>query len=252
MPSILIVEDETNLAEGLRFNLELEGYQPSVVHDGESALRTALSPGTHFDAIILDIMLPGIDGFEVASSLRRSGCFSPILMLTARSRPEDILKGFEAGADDYIPKPFNLSILLARLHGLLRRREWLLREHPASEPANPEIFSFAGKTIDFNSLAIRVGEQVIQLTLKEAELLRFLVRHEGESIPRKTLLEEVWGLREDTDTRAIDNFIVRLRRYIEEDSSHPKHLLTVRGIGYRFVAEPVAGNPGKGNYRYKI
>jgi two-component system, OmpR family, alkaline phosphatase synthesis response regulator PhoP len=245
MTSILIVEDEPNLAEGLRFNLELEDYQTSVALDGESALRLVLSPGQQFDAIILDIMLPGIDGFEVASSMRSAGCFVPILMLTARSSPEDILRGFEAGADDYLPKPFDLSILIARLRGLLRRREWFRREEairedaPTSPPStDPRTFSFAGKTIDFNTLEIHANGQSTHLTLKEAELLRYLIIHEGERVSRKALLEEVWGLREDTDTRAIDNFVVRLRRYVEDDSANPKHLLTVRGIGYKFIAEP--------------
>lgn len=249
MTSILIVEDEPNLAEGLRFNLELEDYQTSIAYDGETALRTILSADQQFDAIILDIMLPGIDGFEVATSLRAAGCFVPILMLTARSSPEDILKGFDAGADDYLPKPFDLSILIARLRGLLRRREWFRREEAIREDAPdtqtsavPRIFSFAGKTIDFNTLEIQARGERIQLTLKEAELLRYLISHEGEPVSRKALLEEVWGLREDTDTRAIDNFVVRLRRYVEDDSSSPKHLLTVRGIGYKFIAEPKTTN----------
>lgn len=237
MPSILIIEDEPTLAEGLRFNLELEGHETSVALDGETGLRLALAPDRHFAAVILDVMLPGIDGFEVATALRARGCFIPILMLTARSQPEDILKGFEAGADDYLPKPFDLSILLARLRGLLRRQEWLRREQPAPS-AVPQLYSFAGRTIDFNNLEIQLRGAKTSLTLKEAELLRYLIQHEGESVSRKALLEEVWGLREDTDTRAVDNFVVRLRRYIEDDSSNPQHLLTVRGIGYRFVAEP--------------
>ena len=237
MPSILIVEDENHLAEGLRFNLELEGYDTGIAPDGETALNLLLSPAARFDAVVLDVMLPGIDGFEVAASLRQSGQFVPILMLTARNRPEDILKGFEAGADDYLPKPFDLTILIARLRGLLRRREWFQREQ--ATPATPNHhFHFAGKTIDFNGLELRARHESIRLTLMEADLLRFFIQHEGEAVSRKAILEDVWGLREDTDTRAIDNFIVRLRRYIEDDPSAPKHLLTVRGVGYRFVAEP--------------
>lgn len=237
MPSILIIEDEPTLAEGLRFNLELEGYETSVALDGETGLRLALASGHHFAAVILDVMLPGIDGFEVATTLRARGCFIPILMLTARSQPEDILKGFEAGADDYLPKPFDLSILLARLRGLLRRHEWLRREQQTPGTV-PQVYTFSGRTIDFNNLEIQLRGTKTSLTLKEAELLRYLIQHEGENVSRKALLEEVWGLREDTDTRAVDNFVVRLRRYIEDDSSNPLHLLTVRGIGYRFVAEP--------------
>ncbi len=238
MTSILIIEDEPILAEGLRFNLELEGYETQVALDGETGLRLALAADQHFEVVILDVMLPGIDGFEVATTLRARGCFIPILMLTARSQPEDILRGFEAGADDYLPKPFELSILLARLRGLLRRREWLRREQSVPSGPVPQLYRFADRTIDFTNLEIHVRGEKISLTLKEAELLRYLIQHQGENVSRKALLEEVWGLREDTDTRAVDNFVVRLRRYLEDDSSNPQHLLTVRGIGYRFVAEP--------------
>jgi DNA-binding response OmpR family regulator len=207
-----------------------------------------LSDPQSVDLIVLDVMLPGIDGFAVASELRRVGIYVPILMLTARNRPEDVLRGFEMGADDYLPKPFELSILLARVNGLLRRRDWL-RRPPATGPgaadASPTVrpadtFSFAGKSIDFDQLELRAGTRRVPLTLMEASLLRYLVQHEGRPVSRKTILENVWGLHEDTDTRAIDNFIVRLRRYIEEEPAQPKHLLTVRGVGYRFVAEPTA------------
>ncbi len=230
MTTILIVEDEPHLADGLRFNLEMEGYQTTIAHDGESALAAVTSGGRQYDAVILDVMLPGIDGFEVAARLRRSGDYTPILMLTARSRPEDVLRGFEAGADDYLPKPFELSILLARLNGLLRRRQWMMRE------LQPEQYQFSERTIDFRNLELRTHNQTIRLTQMEGELLRYLIRHEGETVSRKSILENVWGMREDTDTRAIDNFIVRLRKYIEDEPSSPSHLLTVRGVGYRFVA----------------
>jgi DNA-binding response OmpR family regulator len=164
-------------------------------------------------------------------------------MLTARSRPEDVLQGFAAGADDYLPKPFELPILLARLQGLLRRREWMREVHepqPVTE-SNPEeysVFTFSGRTIDFGKLELLVNGTTIRLTLMESELLRHLVGKQGQVVSRKSILEEVWGLHEDTDTRAVDNFIVRLRRYIEDDPSKPKHLLTVRGVGYRFVVNP--------------
>jgi DNA-binding response OmpR family regulator len=246
MSVVLIVEDEQHLADGLKFNLEAEGYKVETVADGESALELLALAPKRFDAIVLDVMLPGKDGFEVALELREAGQYVPILMLTARSRPEDVLRGFEAGADDYVPKPFELTILLARLHGLLRRREWFRLSPPPSEHpaqiARPEIYSFSGKTIDFSKLELRTDGRIVQLTLMEAELLRYLIKHEGKAVSRQSLLEDVWGLREDTDTRAIDNFIVRLRRYIEDDPSSPSHLLTVRGVGYRFVAEPVWGD----------
>lgn len=236
MNSILIVEDELHLAEGLRFNLEAEGYQVVVVNDGEEALDKLIRSRERFDAVVLDVMLPGVDGFFVASEVRRAENFVPILMLTARNRPEYVLRGFESGADDYLAKPFELAILIARLRGLLRRSSWAKRDR--NPQTNPDNFSFSGKTIDFSSLELRVGERVVRLTLMEADLLRYLIQREGQPVARKAILEEVWNLHEDTDTRAIDNFIVRLRKYIEDDPAKPKHLLTVRGVGYRFVITP--------------
>ncbi len=236
---ILIVEDEQHIAEGLRFNLEAEGYPVKVVDTGEAALDLLLpSPSGEaqepFDLIVLDVMLPGKDGFEVAAELRKAHQFVPTLMLTARGRPEDVLKGFEAGADDYLPKPFELEILIARIRGLLRRKQWLTAEAPS--PAPSDAFYFGDKSIHFDLLELDVRGEKFPLTLMEANILRYLVKHEGKTVSRKAMLEEVWGLQGDTDTRAIDNFVVRLRRYIEDDPAHPRHLLTVRGIGYRFQA----------------
>lgn len=253
MSRVLVVEDEAHLAQGLRFNLEAEGHAVTIEADGEAVLQRLLGDKEDFDVIVLDVMLPGKDGFQVASELREARVYAPILMLTARTRPEDVLKGFASGADDYLPKPFELAILLARLQGLLRRTEWMRHAHvtssrePAEKPrTHPEsgtitdygVFSFDGKTIDFGALQLQANGNTIHLTLMEAELLRHLIRNDGRVVPRKAILEDVWGLREDTDTRAIDNFVVRLRRYIEDDPAKPRHLLTVRGIGYRFVAEP--------------
>jgi len=237
MSRVLIVEDEQHLADGLRFNLEAEGYEVEVADTGEGALALLIATPAAFDLVVLDVMLPGKDGFAVASELRQANQFVPILMLTARGRPEDVLRGFSAGADDYLPKPFELTILLARIRGLLRRREWLQR--PAQE-SNQSVFVVDGKTIDLNSLELRMGDQALRLTLMEAKLLRYLLEHEGQTVSRKTILQDVWGLHEDTDTRAIDNFIVRLRRYLEKEPSRPRHLLTVRGVGYRFVSESEA------------
>lgn len=238
MSTVLIVEDEKHLADGLRFNLEAESYEVEIAADGETALKLLIGQSKRFDAVVLDVMLPGKDGFEVATELRQAGQFIPILMLTARSRPEDVLKGFEAGADDYLPKPFELAILIARLRGLLRRREWF---HLSQEKnKNDDVFNFSGKTIDFTDLELRAGTRVEKLTLMEADLLRFLIRHEGKAVSRRNILEEVWNLHEDTDTRAIDNFIARLRKLVEDEPSNPRHLLTVRGVGYRFVANQEA------------
>lgn len=253
MSDVLVVEDEQHLADGLRFNLEAEGYTVRTVSDGEAALALLLDERERYDAIVLDVMLPGKDGFTVAAELRAAGQFVPVLMLTARGRPEDVLRGFEAGADDYLPKPFDLSVLLARLNGLLRRREWFHRDQtppaPAASPvakaedsspateAETEEFRFDGRVIDFGNLELRTAQQTIRLTLMEAQLLRYLINRVGKVVSRKALLEDVWGLNEDTDTRAIDNFIVRLRKYLEDDPAKPVHLLTVRGVGYRFVGE---------------
>ena len=254
MSRILVVEDEAHIAGGLRFNLEAEGHAVQLVGDGESAVDRLIKEKEQFDAVVLDVMLPGMDGFSVVSALRKSRNYVPVLMLTARGRPEDVLKGFASGADDYLPKPFELPIFLARLQGLLRRTEWLRgsgdspkrkgrsaapEEHapPAPAAADESLYSFNGKTIDFGNLELRTKSATIQLTLMEAKLLRHLIRNNGRTVSRKSILEDVWGLREDTDTRAIDNFIVRLRRYLEDNPAKPRHLLTVRGIGYRFIAK---------------
>lgn len=258
MSAVLIVEDEKHLADGLRFNLEAEGYEVETVGDGEAALALLSEKRARFDVVVLDVMLPGKDGFTVVAEMRQTGLFAPVLMLTARGRPEDVLRGFEAGADDYLPKPFELTVLIARINGLLRRRQWFNLDQEsaqaagAGEPkssveesapsdesyAGQDLFVFGGKTIDFEALELRTQEgQVVRLTLMEAEVLRYLLRHEGRVVSRKALLEDVWGLHEDTDTRAIDNFIVRLRKYLEEEPTKPRHLQTVRGVGYRFVAQ---------------
>jgi DNA-binding response OmpR family regulator len=260
MSRVLVVEDEAHLADGLRFNLQAEGHAVEVAADGETALDRLVEKKERFDVVVLDVMLPGKSGFDVAALLREKKNYVPILMLTARGRAEDVLQGFASGADDYLPKPFELAILIARLESLLRRSVWMkdtdvaetdsgaedsvaereiaLPQRTGEEEAGRDVFSFGGKSIDFAELELRTLGNTIHLTVMEAELLRYLVRSEGRVVSRKAILEDVWGLHEDTDTRAIDNFVVRLRRYIEEDPSHPKHLQTVRGVGYRFVAEP--------------
>lgn len=232
MSRILIVEDEQHLADGLRFNLEAEGHDATIARDGEAALTFLLTDKQPVDIVILDVMLPGQDGFAVARELRAAGQFVPILMLTARTRPDDVLKGFEAGADDYLPKPFELAILLARVNGLLRRHRWNEQD---SAPNTADVFTFAGRTLDFSAMQIRVGDKAYQLTQMECDLLRYLVRNAGQPVSRGAILENVWDLHEETDTRAIDNFIVRLRKYLEDRPAVPKFLLTVRGVGYKFV-----------------
>jgi DNA-binding response OmpR family regulator len=234
---ILIVEDEAHLAEGLQFNLQAEGHEVSVAGDGDAALEV-LKIGA-FDAVVLDVMLPGRDGFEVSTTLRAAGNYVPVLMLTARGRSEDVVKGFAAGADDYLAKPFDLTVLLARLNALLRRMSWPhIAEKQEHEPEDLAEFAFDGRRIDFEALELHAPERTVRLTLMEADLLRHMVRNRERIVSRRELLEQVWHVREDTDTRAIDNFIVRLRRYIEEDPAAPRYLQTVRGVGYRFMPNP--------------
>ena len=234
MSRVLVVDDEQHIAEGVRFNLQADGHDVVVADTGERALELLLDTPSPFDVVVLDVMLPGKDGFAVAAELRAAGQYVPILMLTARGRPEDVLRGFEAGADDYLPKPFELGILLARVGGLLRRRRWNERDAPAAAEAVGDTFTFAGRTLDFNAMEIRARGGTHRLTQMECELLRYLVTHPGQVISRGTLLEKVWGVHENTDTRAIDNFVVRLRRYLEDRPSVPQFLLTVRGVGYKF------------------
>jgi len=244
MSRILVVEDEHHLAAGLRFNLEADDHEVDLTDNGEDALRRLTGEPRRYDLVVLDVMLPGIDGFAVTAELRRLGLYVPVLILTARGGSEDVLAGFGAGADDYLTKPFELPIFLSRVRGLLRRHEWFrLDAARTAEQASPvpefgSAFAFGDKVIDFEHLEVRVGERRMPLTLMEASLLRYLVENEGKPVARKTILDRVWNVHEDTDTRAIDNFVVRLRRYVEDEPSRPRHLQTVRGVGYRFVAQP--------------
>ena len=243
-PLIAVVEDEEHLAQGLIFNLEAEGYRTHHETDGGAALRWLLSTPGPPAAVLLDVMLPGQDGFTIVRKLREAGRFVPVLLLTARGRTEDVVEGFAAGADDYLAKPFDLNILMARLSSLLRRVHWAAHADaaPAEVPVSAEpqqpVFTLGDRTIDLDALEIRGAGETVHLTVMEADLLRYLLEHPGKIVARKELLENVWRVHEDTDTRAIDNFLVRLRRYLEPDPAHPVHFLTVRGVGYRFVAAP--------------
>jgi DNA-binding response OmpR family regulator len=250
---IALIEDEEHLAQGLLFNLQAEGYRTHHDSDGDAALAwllAATAPGSPEapSIIVLDCMLPGADGFAITRALRDAGRYTPVMMLTARSRPEDILEGLEAGADDYLPKPFDLSILLVRIKSLLRRTAWASARAGAAAPVavaessesapQPDTYIFSGRTIRFDALELIALGRTTHLTVMEADLLRYLTDREGQIISRADILEQVWRVHADTDTRAIDNFIVRLRRYIEDDPTQPRHLTTVRGVGYRFVANP--------------
>jgi DNA-binding response OmpR family regulator len=238
-PLIVLVEDEEHLVQGLLFNLQAEGYRTHHESDGDSALAWLLSPHEPVAAILLDCMLPGADGFTIVRALREAQIYTPVLMLTARSRPEEVLEGIERGADDYLAKPFDLNILLVRLKSLLRRTAWQNAATPETSNTSPSQnaeYSFNHRTIRFDALELIAPNRTTHLTLMEADLLRYFTQREGQIVSRKDILEDVWRVHEDTDTRAIDNFIVRLRRYIEDDPAAPNHLLTVRGVGYRFLA----------------
>lgn len=232
MPHILVVEDEEHIAQALQYNLEAEGHAVEVVADGRSAADRLESPEPAFDLVILDLMLPRMTGFEVARRARAAGNLVPILILTAKDATPDLVRGLEEGADDYLTKPFQLDELLARIRGLLRRRRWDGVSEPADAPRSVDI---GESTVRFDRFELDTPGGTLTLTIREAGLLRALLDREGEAVTRGELLEEVWGLRPDTRTRVVDNFIVRLRRYLEPDPSKPKHIVSVRGHGYRLL-----------------
>ncbi|HVR69374.1 MAG TPA: response regulator transcription factor [Vicinamibacteria bacterium] len=233
MPArILLVEDEVHLARGIQFNLELEGYDVEMVGDGAQALGRLLGSAPAYDLVILDVMLPGMDGFAVASRMREAGAYTPVLMLTAKSLTGDVVEGLEAGADDYLAKPFDLPVLLARVKGLLRRRDWA-----RGESEGPESATIGSARVDFRTFELSAADRTVRLTLLEAMLLKLLVQNAGRVVSKGEILEKVWNVDADTETRAVDNFIVRLRRYLEPNPRFPRYLHTVRGAGYRLLLE---------------
>ena len=227
---ILIVEDEVHLASGIKYNLEAEGFRVTAVEDGPSALRVVEK--STIDLVILDIMLPGMSGYAVCESLRDGGYNMPILILSARTLPEDRAKGFDVGADQYMMKPFDLDEFISRVRGLLRLQSRRTKNEPESTPA---VCQFADATIDFNTYDVTVRGEPVRLTQLEMRLLRYFVENEGRVIPRYELLENVWEMQGTINTRAPDQFIRRLRKIFEPDPSQPRHFLTIRDAGYRFL-----------------
>ncbi len=224
---LLLVEDEPHIAQGLIFNLEEEGYHVHHVENGEEAL--AILATSDFALLILDLMLPGIDGLEVCRSLRSKGNRIPILMLTARSGEQDRIAGLSEGADDYLPKPFNLKEFLLRVSALLRRSAW----QPGEKQFN--VYEFGNNRIQWESHQADTPHGTFELTDLEIKMLKLFFRNEGKVLSRGEILEQVWGVSPKTETRTLDNFIVRLRKYFEDNPAHPRFFLTVRGRGYRFV-----------------
>jgi DNA-binding response OmpR family regulator len=237
MPRVLLVEDEDHLAAGIRFNLEIEGYEVETICDGRRAVERvapeeAPAGEGDVDLVIMDVMLPGLDGFQIVERMRKAGNFTPVLMLTAKGLPEDVVQGLEVGADDYLPKPFDLPVLLARVKGLIRRRDWARGAGGEREGAR-----VGEAEVDFRNFEIQRGGETVRLTLLEAMLLKLLVQRRGEVVTKGEILEKVWNLSPDTETRAVDNFVVRLRRHLEPDPRAPRLIQTVRGVGYRLAPE---------------
>jgi len=224
---ILLVEDEESLAKGLEYNLGEEGYRVEWVTDGRQALERIGS--NEYDLVILDIMLPYVDGFTVAREIRKTLPQLPVLMLTARGGIQDRVEGLEAGADDYVSKPFHLQELLLRVRGMLRRKNW----YKASVEEMP-VYRFGGNEIRFTNFMALAGTQEIQLTLYEAMLMKYLIERKGSAVSRQELLANVWNTDPELETRTVDNFIARLRKYFEADPGNPRHIKSVRGVGYIF------------------
>jgi two-component system OmpR family response regulator len=231
---LLVVEDEDHLAAGLKLNLELEGYSVEVAANAREAGERLLDPAG-YDAIVLDVMLPDINGFELCEKLRSSGNFVPVIMLTARSSPDDRVRGLEAGADDYMVKPFELEELLARVRSLLRRRRW---EQDAGQHSSAAMLTFGMARVNFDTHEVLIDGEPAQLTQLELDLLRYFARNPGRVLSRDELLERVWKLRNYSNTRTVDNFISRLRRRFEVNASAPVHFVSVRGAGYKFLPDP--------------
>ena len=237
MKHILVVEDEAHLANGIKVNLEAEGYRVSTAGDGPGALRFIQQHGHGIDLVVLDIMLPGMSGYAVCEALRAADHIMPVLILSARTLAEDRIRGFDVGADQYLMKPFDLDEFLSRIKTLLALYGRRVHRVPLDAPAIA-CYRFGNVEIDFDKHEVSVAGGPVRMTQLELKVLRYFVENEGRIIPRRELLENVWDLPGNLNTRAPDQFIRRLRKVLEPDPAHPRHFLTLRDTGYRFVAEP--------------
>ena len=239
MPHILLVEDESHLAIGIRYNLTSEGFTVTAVADGREALEVLGRNDPEVDLVILDLMLPGMSGYTVCETLRSRGSLVPVVMLTARTLVEDRIRGFDAGADVYLQKPFDLDELLSVIRSLLSRRG-----NGGDAPARAEnSFSFGRVRVNFDTWEVQCHDKPVRLTALEMKLLRYLIEHEGVVVSRAELLKNVWGMERAPATRTVDTFMLNLRRSFEENPSKPQHFLSVRGAGYRFVSRPETEPP---------
>jgi two-component system OmpR family response regulator len=239
MAHILVVEDEEHLAIGIKFNLEAEGFRVTTVGDGQAALDALATSAPPPDLVVLDLMLPGMSGYAVCEAIRGRGSDVPVVMLTARTLVEDRIRGFDAGTDVYLQKPFDLDELISIVRNLLARRNRGARPQAAAaeqpDAVRAPVYRFGAAEVNFDTWEARFKDKPVRLTNLEMKLLRYLVEHEGTVVSREELLTRVWGLSRAPATRTIDTFMLNLRKYFEEDPSHPVHFLSVRGTGYRFV-----------------
>lgn len=232
MTQMLLVEDDLHIARGLKFNLEMEGYQLVHARDGNLARQLLFDEDRRFDLIILDVMLPGLSGFDLCHALRRKKNYTPVLMLTAKNFEKDKIKGLRLGADDYLTKPFNLEELLTRIQVLLRRQSWHQQVEARQELRFGEAF------IDFERFEARRGSDKLHLTPLEMKLLKVFAEYEGVALSREELLEKVWEQTDYGNSRSVDNFVMRLRKFFEQNPAHPRHFHAIRGVGYKFTQEP--------------
>ena len=260
MPHILVVEDEEHLAIGIKYNLEAEGFEVTVAGDGQAALA-AIAPPTEgsstddpatrppVDLVVLDLMLPGMSGYDVCEAIRRQGNDVPVVMLTARTLVEDRIRGFDAGTDVYVQKPFDLEELLSIVRNLLARRGRAGRPQAvpvaAGHARDSAVYRFGNAEVNFDTWEARSGDRQVRLTNLEMKLLKYLVEHEGTVASRSDLLKRVWGMARAPATRTVDTFMLNLRKYFEADPSRPVHFLSVRGMGYRFVGNRAASTAEK-------